>query len=110
VASASLLAKPIIPLLYGRAFLPAVPAFQCLLPGIFFLGIEVVLVQFINSMGFPMHVVYIWGFSTLLNIGMNLYAIGKYGIIGAAMVSSICYLIVFALITAMVQRIRCESE
>jgi O-antigen/teichoic acid export membrane protein len=110
VASASLLAKPIIPLLYGRAFLPAVPAFQWLLPGIFFLGIEVVVVQFINSMGFPIHVVYIWGFSTLLNIGMNLYVIEKYGIIGAAMVSSISYLIVFALIIATAKRNRCESE
>jgi O-antigen/teichoic acid export membrane protein len=61
-------------------------------------------------MGFPIHVVYIWGFSTLLNIGMNLYAIEKYGIIGAAMVSSISYLIVFALIIATVKRNRCESE
>jgi O-antigen/teichoic acid export membrane protein len=110
VASASVLAKSIIPLLYGLAFLPAVPAFQCLMPGIFFLGIEVVVVQFINSMGFPIHVVYIWGFSTLLNIAMNLYAIEKYGIIGAAIVSSISYLIVFALIIATVKRNRCESE
>jgi O-antigen/teichoic acid export membrane protein len=109
-ASASLLAKQIIPFLYGPAFLPAVSAFRWLLPGIFFLGIEVVLVQFFNSIGFPIHVVYIWGFSTLLNIGINLYAIEKYGIIGAAMVSSICYLIVFTLITATVQRIRRESE
>jgi O-antigen/teichoic acid export membrane protein len=109
VTFGSVLAKPLIPLLYGPAFLPAVPAFLCLLPGIFFLGIEVVVVQFLNSMGFPIHVVYIWGLSTLLNIGMNMYAIEKYGITGAAMVSSISYLIVLSLIVAIVQRIRHES-
>jgi len=110
VVSISLIAKPLIPLLYGRAFSPAVPAFQWLMPGIFFLGIEVVIVQFLNSMGFPIRVVYIWGFATLLNIGMNLFVIEKYGIIGAAVVSSLSYLIVFALIMVMIQRTLYEKE
>jgi O-antigen/teichoic acid export membrane protein len=110
VVSISLLAKPLIPLLYGRVFLPAVPAFQWLMPGIFCLGIEVIVVQFLNSMGFPIRVVYIWGFATLLNIGMNFSVIPKYGIVGAAVVSSLSYLIVFALIMVMIQRTLHEKE
>src|SRR5258708_19458468 len=53
VVLSALLSKPLVPLLFGRAYLPAAQAFVWLMPGKFFLGIECVAVQFLNSMGYP---------------------------------------------------------
>ena len=102
---AALLSGPIVKLLFGDIFAPAVPAFVWLMPGIVFLGIQVVAVQFLNSIGIPKAVVFIWGFSSLLNIVLNLRAIPQYGIIGASIVSSLSYFIVFVLILLVIQRV-----
>lgn len=101
---AASLSGPIVRLLFGDIFAPAVPAFVWLMPGIVFLGIQVVAVQFLNSIGIPKAVVFIWGFSSVFNIILNLKAIPKYGIIGASIVSSISYFIVFVLILIVIQR------
>lgn len=89
---ASFLAVPIVRLMFGAAFSGAAPAFVWLMPGIIFLGVETVAVQFLNSFGFPASVVTIWVFSTALNIGLNLWVIPAYGINGAAAVSSLTYI------------------
>jgi O-antigen/teichoic acid export membrane protein len=93
VAVLALSAKWVIILLFGKAFAPASTALLLLAPGVFFLGVEVVLVQYLNSCGFPVSVVVLWIISTILNIGLNLWAIPAYGINGAAAVSSVSYLI-----------------
>jgi O-antigen/teichoic acid export membrane protein len=98
LAGAGVLAKPLIIWLYGDLFLPSVPAFLWLLPGVFFLGVEIVVVQFLNSIGFPKLIVGVWGLTSLLNIGLNMWAIPKYGITGASIVSSLSYFIVCGLI------------
>jgi O-antigen/teichoic acid export membrane protein len=95
---AALFAKPIVSLVFGRAFLPAVPAFVWLMPGSFFLGIEIVIVQYLNSLGFPRVIVYSWLAVTVGNIGLNFWAIPTYGITGAAMVSTLSYFLIFVLI------------
>ncbi|OPX84852.1 MAG: colanic acid exporter [Pelotomaculum sp. PtaB.Bin104] len=100
---AALLAKPIVRLLFGEAFLPSVPAFIWLLPGITFLGIQVIIVQFLNSIGFPKVTVVIWGIATLLNVFLNLWAIPIYGICGASLVSSFSYFAVFIFIMLIVK-------
>lgn len=89
-------ARPVVNLLFGSAYAPAAEAFVFLLPGILFLGIETVLVQYLNSCGFPSAVVILWISCTVLNIVLNLWMIPRYGINGASMVSSISYL--FALL------------
>lgn len=91
---AAITAKPIVWLLFGRAFLPAVPPFLWLLPGIYAMGIEIALVQFLNSIGYPPIVVWLWFGSTLLNIGMNFWAIPHFGISGASVMSSLSYSLV----------------
>jgi O-antigen/teichoic acid export membrane protein len=98
VAAASLLAWPVTYLLYGPSFLASVPAFVWLMPGIFFLGVETVAVQFLNSVGFPKIVVVIWVLVFVLNVVLNLWAIPAYGIAGASLVSSLSYFLVFALV------------
>jgi O-antigen/teichoic acid export membrane protein len=103
VALAGILAKPVVQSMFGTPFLPAVGAFVLLLPGILFLGIQIVVVQFLNSMGFPRSVVVAWFLSCLLNIGMNLWAIPKYGIRGASIVSSVCYTLMAFLVFAIIR-------
>jgi len=92
------LARPVVHLFFGAAFLPAVPAFIWLMPGIFFLSIETVIVQFLNSIGFPKTVVIAWALCCGANIGLNLWAIPAYGIMGASVVSSICYTLISVLV------------
>jgi O-antigen/teichoic acid export membrane protein len=98
---AALFAKPIVGLVFGRAFLPAVPAFVWLMPGSFFLGIEIVMVQYLNSLGFPRVIVYSWIAVTVANIGLNFWAIPTYGITGAAIVSTLSYLLIFVLVVGL---------
>src|SRR5438445_13700555 len=64
---AAITAKPIVWILFGKAFLPAVSPFLWLIPGIFTMGMEIALVQFLNSIGYPPVVVWVWCCSTLLN-------------------------------------------
>jgi O-antigen/teichoic acid export membrane protein len=85
--------KFVVVLLFGKAFAPASTAVLLLAPGVLFLGLEGVLVQYLNSCGFPVSVMVFWIVSTLLNVGLNLWAIPAYGINGAAAVSSFSYLL-----------------
>jgi O-antigen/teichoic acid export membrane protein len=95
-------AQPVVRIFFGPAFMPAVPAFIWLLPGIFFLGIETVLVQFLNSKGFPKIVVGGWLLCCVANIALNLWAIPAYGIVGASVVSSICYTLICIVVTLII--------
>jgi len=99
---ASMLATAIIPLVFGKSFLPAVGPFIWLMPGSFFLGIETVIVQYLNSLGFPKIIAYFWLLVTIVNIGINFWAIPAYGISGAAIVSTVSYSLIFVLVLAVV--------
>jgi len=101
---ASVFAKPLVHLAFGEAFLPAVPAFVWLMPGTFFLGIEIVIVQYLNSLGFPKVIVSAWLLVTLLNVGINLWAIPAYRITGAAIVSTVSYFLVFVLVLLVIRK------
>ena len=98
----SLLAKPLVQVVFGKSFLPAVAPFIWLMPGSFLLGVETVIVQYLNSLGFPRIIAYSWLLVTALNIGVNLWAIPAYGIVGAAIVSTISYALVFVLVLAVI--------
>ena len=87
-------------ILFGNAFLPAADAFVWLVPGILTLGIEVTIVQFLNSVGYPKIVAWIWCISVILNVTLNLWTIPHYGIKGASATSSLSYsLTLFAILT-----------
>ncbi|PYV17754.1 MAG: hypothetical protein DMG21_07295, partial [Acidobacteria bacterium] len=60
VVVATWAASPIVSIAFGRNFLPAVPPFVWLMPGIYFLAIETVMVQLLNSEGFPPIIVGAW--------------------------------------------------
>jgi antigen flippase len=101
----ALYAGAIIRLLFGNVYSPAVPAFVWLIPGILFLGFQAIAVQFLNSEGFPKIIVVVWGLALLINVGLNIYAIPKYGIIGASVVASISYFIVFLFVMLIIRRV-----
>jgi O-antigen/teichoic acid export membrane protein len=71
-------------------------------PGTYFLGIETVMVQLLNSEGFPPIIVVAWIVDTLTNVALNFWAIPRYGITGASIVSSVCYFLMFVVVSAVV--------
>ena len=102
VVIAALAAGPIISIAFGRNFLPAVAPFAWLMPGTYFLGIETVMVQLLNSEGFPSIIVAAWIVDTIINVALNFWAIPRYGITGASVVSSVCYFLMFLIVSAVV--------
>ena len=99
----ALLAPWAVRLLFGRAFAPSVPAYLWLVPGLLFLSIHTVAVQFLNSIGCPMSVVWIWMGCAVLKLLLNMWAIPVYGVSGAAMASSLCYLVATVLVLAVIR-------
>ena len=95
-------ASPVISIAFGRNFLQAVSPFVWLMPGIYFLGIETVMVQLLNSEGFPPVIVLAWIADTLINVVLNFWAIPRYGIAGASIVSSVSYFLIFVIVCAVV--------
>jgi O-antigen/teichoic acid export membrane protein len=102
----SLLARPIVRLLFGVAFMPAASAFVLLMPGMLFLGINVVAVQFLSSIGYPRSVVINWAVCCVINIAVNVWVIPRYGIAGASVISSISYFLAFVLNADVIRRTR----
>jgi len=102
VVIAALAAAPVISIAFGRSFLPAVSPFVWLMPGTYFLGIETVMVQLLNSEGFPPIIVVAWIADTIINIAVNFWAIPRYGITGASVASSACYFLIFLIVSAVV--------
>ena len=102
VVVAALAAAPIISIAFGGNFLPAVSPFAWLMPGSYFLGIETVMVQLLNSEGFPPIIVVAWIVDTIINVALNFWAIPRYGITGASVVSSVCYFLMFLVVSVVV--------
>lgn len=100
----AMLAPMAVRLLFGKAFAPAAPAYLWLVPGMLFLTVHVLSVQFLNSIGCPMSVVWIWLGCAVFKLAMNVWAIPIYGSSGAATVSSMCYLIASVLVWAVITR------
>lgn len=99
-----LLAPWVVRVLFGEAFAPAAPAYIWLMPGMLFLGIEVVAVQFLNSIGYPIAVVWIWFCCALFKVLANLWVIPIYGVTGVSAVASFAYLMAFVLIAGVIYR------
>ena len=104
LAVAALSSRLIVRILFGRRFLPAADAFIWLLPGVFTLGIEVTVVQFLNSLGYPRILIWIWSAAVVLNVTLNFWAIPRFGINGASAVSSISYTLGLLAVVAVIWR------
>ena len=88
---AALVAGPVVQFLFGAAFLPAVPAFVWLMPAIFALSVNTILMIYFASIGMPPITVYSPMIAVALNIILNINIIPLYGIVGAAISSIVSY-------------------
>lgn len=87
------LSRWVILLLYSKVYLPSVRPLQILLPGIIALSIARVLASDIAGRGRPMLNTYMAAVSVAVNIGFNILWIPRLGIEGAALASTISYII-----------------
>jgi O-antigen/teichoic acid export membrane protein len=88
---AALVAGPVVQFLFGAAFAPAVPAFVWLMPAIFALSVNTILMNYFASIGMPPITVYSPMIAVALNIILNINIIPLYGIVGAAISSIVSY-------------------
>ncbi|HEX7550932.1 MAG TPA: oligosaccharide flippase family protein [Candidatus Methylomirabilis sp.] len=96
--AAALLARPMILLLYGSAFTDSVRPLLWLLPGVFVLSLETIVANDLAGRGYPAVLVVYWCVGLLLNIGLNLILIPRWGATGAAAASTVTYAVMSVLV------------
>ena len=87
-----------LPLIYGSAFSDATRLLLILLPGVYLMGLESVLVQHFNALGLPRAIPLYWIATLVLNLILVFALVPRYGAQGAAIASSISYAMIFALV------------
>jgi O-antigen/teichoic acid export membrane protein len=85
------LAHPLVEMLYGPRFLPALPSFYILLPGVVLLSTNMVFMNYFASRGMPPVTVIATAGAAALNVGLNLALVPSMGIAGAAVSSTVAY-------------------
>jgi O-antigen/teichoic acid export membrane protein len=92
---------PVVDLVYGEAFLPAVVPLMLLLPGVTAIALaKPISLFYTQHKGSPRVNAWISGVAVAVNLGLNLWWIPLYGPIGAALASSVAYMLVAALLLA----------
>lgn len=91
VTVAALLAYPVVQILFGKQFIPSVPAFIWLMPGALFLSAGMIFQNYIGSTGNARAMIYGPLMASLTNIAANMFLIKRYGILGASYSSSLAY-------------------
>jgi O-antigen/teichoic acid export membrane protein len=94
-------ANPVVRLLFGDEYLPAVPILRWLLPGAVGLGITSVLSQYLGSVGIPRSLVAAWGVGVVLMLALGRLLIPSYGGVGAAIAFSITAGALLAMVTGL---------
>jgi stage V sporulation protein B len=88
----------LLPVLYGAAFSDATRLLLILLPGVYLMGLESVLVQHFNALGLPRAIPVYWVVTLVLNLILVFALVPRYGALGAAIASTISYAAIFALV------------
>lgn len=91
-------ASLLFPFVYGREFAGASALFLILLPGIYLIGIESILVQHFSGTGLPAAIPCFWLVTLAINVSLNLWFVPQHGARAAAIASSACYALMFALV------------
>jgi O-antigen/teichoic acid export membrane protein len=91
-------ASLVLPLLYGAAFADVSVQLLILLPGVYLIGLESVLVQHFNAMGLPLAIPLFWVATLVVNIALVFALVPAYGARGAALASTATYTMIFALV------------
>lgn len=88
----------LLPVVYGPAFGDATKLLLILLPGVYLMGLESVLVQHFNALGLPRAIPIYWVITLILNLVLVFALVPRFGAQGAAIASSISYALIFALV------------
>jgi len=88
----------LLPFIYGANFGDATIQLLILLPGIFFMGLESVLVQHFTGTGLPAAIPWFWVITVAFNLGLNLLFVPRFGARGAAVNSTLSYALIFLLV------------
>ena len=94
------LASFALPLVYGARFADATIQFLILLPGVFFISLESVLVQYFTGTGLPAIIPWFWIITVAFNVGLNLAFVPAFGARAAAIISTASYALIFILVAA----------
>jgi len=85
--------KSILSMAFGERFLPAYNPMIWIVCGIIALAYHVVLDNYFAGKGYPAITVWAPGLTLVINIGLNLFLIPKYGISGAGMSTCFAYVL-----------------
>ena len=88
----------LIPVIYGAGFNEATGLLLMLLPGVYLMGLESVLVQHFNAIGLPRAIPLYWVVTLVLNLVLVFALVPRFGAMGAAVASTISYTAIFALV------------
>jgi antigen flippase len=95
--AAGVLVGPVVRFLYGEAFGGAILATRLLLPGVLALGLNGVLMNHFAGRGLPRITSIAPALGLLLNVTLNCAIIPRFGIAGAALTSSLAYVLMLLL-------------
>src|SRR5690606_863129 len=88
---AAIAAKPVVIILFGDEFMPAITPFLYLIPAILFLSINTVYMNYFASLGMPMITLYSTFLATVTNVILNIWLLPNYGMVGASISSIVAY-------------------
>jgi len=88
----------LLPFIYGAAFYDATGLLWILLPGVYLIGLESVLVQHFNALGLPRAIPLYWIVTLALNLVLVFALVPRFGAQGAAIASTISYAAIFSLV------------
>src|SRR6185369_7489051 len=88
----------VLPLVYGAGFADATMQLLILLPGVYLVGLESVLVQHFTGTDLPVAIPGFWIVTVLANLALNLALVPAFGARAAALNSSLSYALIFVLV------------
>jgi O-antigen/teichoic acid export membrane protein len=109
-ALCAVLLAPLVQLVYGPAYLPAVSILSWMLPATIFYGLTSVISQFLAAAGFPRHVVTIWTLGFIVNLSLSYLLIPRLAGVGASISLSIAYAIIFFLQLALAWAVQSKAR
>ena len=89
----------LLPWVYGSAFAASTTLLLILLPGVYLIGLESVLVQHFNALGLPRVIPIYWGVTLIVNLTLVFALVPQFGAYGAAIASTVSYALIFGLVT-----------
>src|SRR5688500_12370949 len=85
----------LLPYLYGGEFAGATLLLLILIPGVYLLGLEAVIVQHFNATGLPKTVPAFWIATVVFNLTLNLLFVPLHGAIAAAVICNLMSAVIF---------------